>query len=135
MLFCLHYLMLSLPLFPLPPFLRSETPQRPRTKLDEILESLTSPRLLERPPTGEKKEQTQEKPQQDKTFTVKGNGAPCPSAVSIMSNYSFKGLICLPSSQKHFQKKTSHLAPISPLWGPRLRRASPADTLSGVCKA
>ncbi|XP_033945464.1 fas-binding factor 1 homolog isoform X3 [Pseudochaenichthys georgianus] len=50
---------------------RSETPQRPRTKLDEILESLTSPRLLERPPTGEKKEQTQEKPQQDKTFTVK----------------------------------------------------------------
>ncbi|KAL3054065.1 hypothetical protein OYC64_006405 [Pagothenia borchgrevinki] len=50
---------------------RSETPQRPRTKLDEILESLTSPRLLERPPTGEKKEQTQEKPQQDNTFTVK----------------------------------------------------------------
>ncbi|KAK5885222.1 hypothetical protein CesoFtcFv8_018955 [Champsocephalus esox] len=50
---------------------RSEAPQRPRTKLDEILESLTSPRLLERPPTGEKKEQTQEKPQQDKTFTVK----------------------------------------------------------------
>ncbi|KAK5856518.1 hypothetical protein PBY51_008107 [Eleginops maclovinus] len=48
---------------------RSETPQRPRTKLDEILESLTSPRLLERPPTGEKKEQTPEK--QDKTFTLK----------------------------------------------------------------
>ncbi|XP_034395656.1 fas-binding factor 1 homolog isoform X2 [Cyclopterus lumpus] len=35
---------------------RSETPQRPRTKLDEILESLTSPRLLERPPTGERKD-------------------------------------------------------------------------------
>ncbi|XP_056263460.1 fas-binding factor 1-like [Pseudoliparis swirei] len=40
---------------------RSEAPQRPRTKLDEILESLTSPRLLERPPTGERKEQQPER--------------------------------------------------------------------------
>uniref|UniRef100_A0A672Y457 Fas-binding factor 1 C-terminal domain-containing protein n=1 Tax=Sphaeramia orbicularis TaxID=375764 RepID=A0A672Y457_9TELE len=40
---------------------RSDAPQRVRTRLDEILESLTSPRLLERPPTGERKEQ----PQQD----------------------------------------------------------------------
>ncbi|XP_060946677.1 fas-binding factor 1 homolog isoform X2 [Limanda limanda] len=36
---------------------RSEPPQRARTRLDEILESLPSPRLLERPPTGERKEQ------------------------------------------------------------------------------
>ncbi|KAM8845412.1 fas-binding factor 1 homolog isoform 2-T6 [Spinachia spinachia] len=36
---------------------RNETPQRPRTKLDEILKSSTSPRLLERPPTGERKDQ------------------------------------------------------------------------------
>ncbi|XP_039681316.1 fas-binding factor 1-like isoform X5 [Perca fluviatilis] len=52
---------------------RSETPQRPRTKLDEILESLTSPRLLERPPTGERKDQpqSQEKQQHEKTFSVK----------------------------------------------------------------
>ncbi|XP_034749193.1 fas-binding factor 1 homolog isoform X8 [Etheostoma cragini] len=52
---------------------RSETPQRPRTKLDDILESLTSPLLLERPPTGEKKDQpqSQEKQQHEKTFSVK----------------------------------------------------------------
>ncbi|XP_059203464.1 fas-binding factor 1 homolog isoform X2 [Centropristis striata] len=52
---------------------RGETHHRPRTKLDEILESLTSPRLLERPPTGERKEQphTQEKQQQEKTLSVK----------------------------------------------------------------
>ncbi|XP_032393642.1 fas-binding factor 1 homolog isoform X9 [Etheostoma spectabile] len=52
---------------------RSETPQRPRTKLDDILESLTSPRLLERPPTGERKDQpqSQEKQQHEKTFSVK----------------------------------------------------------------
>ncbi|XP_031718183.1 fas-binding factor 1 isoform X4 [Anarrhichthys ocellatus] len=48
---------------------RSETPQRPRTKLDEILESLTSPRLLERPPTGERKDPppSQEKQQHERT--------------------------------------------------------------------
>ncbi|XP_054463223.1 fas-binding factor 1 homolog [Anoplopoma fimbria] len=52
---------------------RNETPQRPRTKLDEILESLTSPRLLERPPTGERKDQppSQEKQQHERTSTVK----------------------------------------------------------------
>ncbi|XP_037333013.2 fas-binding factor 1 homolog [Pungitius pungitius] len=36
---------------------RSEIPPRPRTKLDEILKSSTSTRLLERPPTGERKDQ------------------------------------------------------------------------------
>ncbi|XP_037648663.1 fas-binding factor 1-like isoform X1 [Sebastes umbrosus] len=52
---------------------RSETPQRPRTKLHEILENLSSPRLLERPPTGERKDQpqSQEKPQHEKTSSVK----------------------------------------------------------------
>ncbi|GAA6226084.1 fas-binding factor 1 isoform X1 [Lates japonicus] len=52
---------------------RSEPPQRARTRLDEILESLTSPRLLERPPTGERKDQpqSQEKQQQEKTTSVK----------------------------------------------------------------
>lgn len=59
--------------------LRNEPPQRARTRLDEILESLTSPRLLERPPTGERKEQSlpQEKQQQqEKTTIVKGDGSP-----------------------------------------------------------
>nr|XP_004560744.2 fas-binding factor 1 isoform X1 [Maylandia zebra]XP_004560745.2 fas-binding factor 1 isoform X1 [Maylandia zebra] len=48
---------------------RADAPQRPRTRIDEILESFTSPRLLERPPTGERKDelQSQEKPQQEKT--------------------------------------------------------------------
>ncbi|XP_036945847.1 fas-binding factor 1 homolog isoform X6 [Acanthopagrus latus] len=52
---------------------RSEAPTRARTRLDEILESLTSPRLLERPPTGERKDQPQslEKQQQEKTPAVK----------------------------------------------------------------
>ncbi|XP_053194841.1 fas-binding factor 1 homolog [Scomber japonicus] len=52
---------------------RSEQPQRARTRLDEILESLTSPRLLERPPTGERKDQpqSQDKHQQEKTSSVK----------------------------------------------------------------
>ncbi|XP_026207124.1 fas-binding factor 1 homolog isoform X2 [Anabas testudineus] len=50
---------------------RSEAPQRARTRLDEILESLTSPRLLERPPTGERKDQSQEKQQQEKTAGMK----------------------------------------------------------------
>ncbi|XP_073351461.1 fas-binding factor 1 homolog isoform X2 [Pagrus major] len=52
---------------------RGEGPQRARTRLDEILESLTSPRLLERPPTGERKDQPQslEKQQQGKTPVVK----------------------------------------------------------------
>ncbi|XP_027141637.1 fas-binding factor 1 homolog isoform X2 [Larimichthys crocea] len=52
---------------------KSEPPQRARTRLDEILESLTSPRLLERPATGELKDQlqSQEKQQQEKTSGVK----------------------------------------------------------------
>ncbi|XP_050929965.1 fas-binding factor 1 homolog isoform X4 [Lates calcarifer] len=54
---------------------RSEPPQRARTRLDEILESLTSPRLLERPPTGERKDQPQsqekQQQQQEKTTSVK----------------------------------------------------------------
>ncbi|XP_033501672.1 fas-binding factor 1 homolog isoform X3 [Epinephelus lanceolatus] len=52
---------------------RSGTPQRPLTAVDGILESLTSPRLLERPATGEKKEQPQpqEKQQKEKTPTLK----------------------------------------------------------------
>ncbi|XP_053299758.1 fas-binding factor 1 homolog isoform X3 [Pleuronectes platessa] len=48
---------------------RSEPPQRARTRLDEILESLPSPRLLERPATGERKEQpvSRERQLQEKT--------------------------------------------------------------------
>ncbi|XP_068434716.1 fas-binding factor 1-like isoform X2 [Clinocottus analis] len=51
---------------------RSETPQRPRTKLDEIL-SLTSPRLLERPPTGERRDRpaSQEKQQPERPAAVR----------------------------------------------------------------
>ncbi|KAM6966543.1 fas-binding factor 1 homolog [Tautogolabrus adspersus] len=48
---------------------RTEPSPRARTRLDEILQSLTSPRLLERPPTGEMKDQaqSQEEQQQEKT--------------------------------------------------------------------
>ncbi|KAM4635426.1 fas-binding factor 1 homolog [Polymixia lowei] len=56
----------------------SEPPQRARTRLDEILERGTSPRLLERPPTGERKVQPQplekkeqEKKEQEKTSSAK----------------------------------------------------------------
>ncbi|XP_041735467.1 fas-binding factor 1 homolog isoform X3 [Coregonus clupeaformis] len=54
----------------------SELPQRARTRLDEILGRGTSPHLLERPPTGERKDppQQQEKQQQQqhqKTPTTK----------------------------------------------------------------
>lgn len=55
----------------------SDTPQRARTRLDEILGRGTSPRLLERPVTGEKKEtrasknQTEEPP--EKISSVKGD--------------------------------------------------------------
>ncbi|KAF7652215.1 hypothetical protein LDENG_00099890 [Lucifuga dentata] len=52
---------------------RSNPPQRARTRLDEILEHGTSPRLLERPPTGERNSEPQslEKSQQEKRFIVK----------------------------------------------------------------
>uniref|UniRef100_A0AAY4C7H9 Fas-binding factor 1 C-terminal domain-containing protein n=1 Tax=Denticeps clupeoides TaxID=299321 RepID=A0AAY4C7H9_9TELE len=40
---------------------KNGSPQRVRTRLDEILERGTSPRLLERPLTGEKKEHAQQK--------------------------------------------------------------------------
>ncbi|XP_041812804.1 fas-binding factor 1-like isoform X2 [Chelmon rostratus] len=52
---------------------RSEPPQRARTRLDEILENLTSPRLLEQPLEGERKDQpqSQERQQQEKTSSVK----------------------------------------------------------------
>ncbi|XP_042561466.1 fas-binding factor 1 homolog isoform X3 [Clupea harengus] len=49
---------------PLAPKKESEPPQRPRTRLDEILGRGTSPHLLERPPTGEKKEPLQQQQQQ-----------------------------------------------------------------------
>ncbi|XP_071374810.1 fas-binding factor 1 homolog [Centroberyx affinis] len=51
----------------------SELPQRARTRLDEILERGTSPRLLERPPTGERKDQPQplERQQEEKTSSAK----------------------------------------------------------------
>lgn len=57
--------------------LRSEQPQRPRTWISENMESLISPRYLERPPTGERKEQpqSQEKKQQEKDSSVKGKVA------------------------------------------------------------
>uniref|UniRef100_UPI0037E750DB fas-binding factor 1 homolog n=1 Tax=Semicossyphus pulcher TaxID=241346 RepID=UPI0037E750DB len=48
---------------------RTEPSPRARTRLDEILQSLTSPHLLERPPTGERKEHllsSQEEQQQEK---------------------------------------------------------------------
>ncbi|XP_008303883.1 fas-binding factor 1 homolog [Stegastes partitus] len=51
---------------------RGDAPQRsaPRTRITEILESFTSPQLLERPPTGERKDQlqSQERQQQEKTL-------------------------------------------------------------------
>ncbi|KAF0032527.1 hypothetical protein F2P81_014817 [Scophthalmus maximus] len=55
---------------------RSEPPQRARTRLDEILESIPSTRHLERPPTVERKDQPpsqekQQQQQQEKTTGVK----------------------------------------------------------------
>ncbi|KAK2833671.1 hypothetical protein Q5P01_017560 [Channa striata] len=53
---------------------KSEAPQRARTRLDEILENLTSPRLVERPPTGEMKDQSpprDKQQQQEKTSSMK----------------------------------------------------------------
>ncbi|XP_028267026.1 fas-binding factor 1 homolog isoform X2 [Parambassis ranga] len=49
---------------------RSEAPQRARSKINESLESLLSPHLLERPPTGERKPPPEEK-QQERTSTVR----------------------------------------------------------------
>lgn len=51
--------------------LRSDPPQRPHTKINDILEGVTSQRLLDRPPTGEKKEQLPPHEKQ-KNSTVKG---------------------------------------------------------------
>ncbi|XP_062846963.1 fas-binding factor 1 homolog isoform X2 [Trichomycterus rosablanca] len=50
----------------LTPKKESETPQRARTRLDEILGIGTAPRLLERPVTGEKKDATQPERETDK---------------------------------------------------------------------
>ncbi|XP_071242076.1 fas-binding factor 1 homolog isoform X10 [Salvelinus alpinus] len=44
----------------------SELPQRARTRLDEILGRGTSPRLLERPPTGERKDPPQQQQEKQK---------------------------------------------------------------------
>ncbi|XP_017539030.1 fas-binding factor 1 homolog isoform X1 [Pygocentrus nattereri] len=51
----------------LTPKKESEVPQRARTRLDEILGIGTSPRLLERPATGEKKDRTQSERPAEKT--------------------------------------------------------------------
>ncbi|KAL6460684.1 hypothetical protein MHYP_G00306500 [Metynnis hypsauchen] len=51
----------------LTPKKESEVPQRARTRLDEILGIGTSPRLLERPATGEKKDTTQSERPAEKT--------------------------------------------------------------------
>ncbi|CAJ1075980.1 fas-binding factor 1 homolog isoform X3 [Xyrichtys novacula] len=51
---------------------RTEPPQRVRTRLDEILESMNSPRLHERPPTGEMKDRAQSKEEQQQGKTSGG---------------------------------------------------------------
>uniref|UniRef100_A0A1A8CZY4 Fas (TNFRSF6) binding factor 1 n=1 Tax=Nothobranchius kadleci TaxID=1051664 RepID=A0A1A8CZY4_NOTKA len=52
---------------------KSNDSQRPRTRIDDILESFTSSHLLDRPPTGERNDQiqSQEKQQQEKNSTVR----------------------------------------------------------------
>uniref|UniRef100_A0A665VAA2 Fas-binding factor 1 C-terminal domain-containing protein n=2 Tax=Echeneis naucrates TaxID=173247 RepID=A0A665VAA2_ECHNA len=50
---------------------RGETPPRARTRLDEFLESLTSPRPLEQPPMCENQPMSQKTQQQEKTITVR----------------------------------------------------------------
>ncbi|XP_030592569.1 fas-binding factor 1 homolog isoform X6 [Archocentrus centrarchus] len=54
---------------------RVDAPQRTRTRIDEILESFTPPRLLERPPTGEGKNefQSQEKTSAGKESHLEDN--------------------------------------------------------------
>ncbi|KAF7221496.1 fas-binding factor 1 homolog [Nothobranchius furzeri] len=52
---------------------KSNDSQRPRTRIDDILEGFTSSHLLDRPPTGERNDQiqSQEKQQQEKNSTVR----------------------------------------------------------------
>ncbi|KAL2101019.1 hypothetical protein ACEWY4_002780 [Coilia grayii] len=59
----------------LTPKKESEPTHRSRTRLDEILGRGTSPRLLERPPTGEKKEQQQQQQQQEQQQPQKSTSA------------------------------------------------------------
>lgn len=51
----------------------SDPPLRARTRLDEILGRGTSPRLLERPVTGEKKDTPQPEKQPEKSSAGKGD--------------------------------------------------------------
>lgn len=70
---------------------RLEPTQRARTRLDEILENLNSPRATDQP-LGRRREeppQSQEKPQQEKTPGVKADAAFCSAAVQ-----SFESLKC-----------------------------------------
>ncbi|MCI4395264.1 hypothetical protein PGIGA_G00178490 [Pangasianodon gigas] len=53
------------------PKIETDAPQRPRTRLDEILGIGTSPRLLERPVTGEKKDTTPAERQPQKSSAGK----------------------------------------------------------------
>lgn len=66
--------------------LRGDPPQRARTRLDEILENLTSPRSPDQPLAGRREDppQSQEKPQQEKTSGLKANMVLC-SAVTALS--------------------------------------------------
>lgn len=73
---------------------RLEPTQRTRTRLDEILENLNSPRAPDQP-LGRRREESllsQEKPQQEKTAGVKADAAFCSAAVrsfqSLKNNFA-----------------------------------------------
>lgn len=72
--FCPHLMFIS-PFSSVGCLLRDDPPQRARTRLDEILENLTSPRSPDQPLTGRREDppQPQEKPQREKTSGLKAN--------------------------------------------------------------
>lgn len=118
---------------------RVEPTQRARTRLDEILENLNSPRAPDQPLAGRREEppRPQEKPQPEKTSGVKAEDAFCRAAVPSLKRQKHKSMlffVCLFVSdyQKPSRKKTSPSAPTSPPWRLRLKAASPADSQSGA---
>lgn len=104
----------------------SDPPLRARTRLDEILGRGTSPRLLERPVTGEK-----DTPQPEKSSAGRGDTV---STDTDLPNTEMKTNTKLWSCSVQplwWMRRTSRSAPISPRWVWPQRAVSPADSLSG----
>lgn len=74
---------------------RVEPTQRARTRLDEILENLNSPRAPDQPLAGRREEplRPQEKPQPEKTSGVKAEAAFCTAAVPSLKRQKHKSML------------------------------------------